>query len=248
MVRFIMFAICSSCVLVTSMDQSHNSSQAQLIWDSVIAAKGGRGRLHAIRTIAYSSQAASTGVRYWLWADYRPGRLGVGVKVWNGLERALWIADDLKQPERVPWTEMIKRDGEARLRDFQAVYLLESAFFRPSSLRVTRQDRTRVVLEATAPGFADIEYVVDRKTWLPLQIVLRPMVTTLDGGPPQAANFTRAYVIGKCASVGDVAMPERIDGIGIHSYMINPDVDPRLFETAPVDVTTAGAWRRYLRK
>jgi CubicO group peptidase (beta-lactamase class C family) len=49
------------------------------------------------------------------------------------------------------------------------------------------------------------------------------------------------------STVGGIQMLPR-DGTTTLHFLINPDVDPKLFETAPDNVTREDAWKKFLRK
>src|SRR5438128_1874860 len=79
--------------IVQNQPKNDNSLEtAKQLWEMAIAAKGGRERLYAAKSIAitqhFSKRGASTELcvfpdKFWFWEDRRPGELGLGAGITN---------------------------------------------------------------------------------------------------------------------------------------------------------------------
>ena len=127
------------------------------------------------------------------------------------------------------------------------MYLLESALIRPELMRAS-SGKGGIVLEGSAEGFASLMYVIDPKTYLPTSVTVVPPAVVVPEKPAPVPGAPVQYAIQSYAVVDGIQMPRVIKGVGTLSFLINPELDPSLFETPPDGVTSRDAWRKYLRR
>lgn len=244
--------------LGTNAVQQGPPMNAAEIWNLALAAKGGRERLRAIHTLAWSSddsRRTSTAFggehyefvesypdRVWLWEDYRPGTMGFGAQVWNGGKRLSWTSSNGGKAVAVPWNEEADRFISARSRQHQLLFLLESSVFRPT-LRSAVKTSTGPVLVLDVPGFTTVKVMFDEKTSLP-----RSMAFVPDYGPTGPPASERLFTIEGYTDVDGIKMPARVRELGDLRFILNPKLSPALFEAAPDHVTQRDHWKAFLIK
>jgi len=226
---------------------------AASVWDRMLAAKGGREKLHAVHTLVVSTRDPLAGFsrrdvagglkyeivaafpdRFWWWSDYRPGKLGFDVQVWNRTARWWWATSNGRAAGQPEWGPRLESDR--RLEVLQLAYLLETQFVQPRLLRafeISGKAGRRVVVEAATPSTSRVRYTVDPTTYLPESVEIGTEGT--------------AYQFSSWVNVDGIRMPQQDGKIALH-FLINPNVDPKLFETPPDNVTSADAWKTFLRK
>jgi len=237
---------------LTAGTQSPDDPKA--FWERVIAAKGGRERLHAVTTLVVSvdgrqARAMDSGRpvgeihntyvhqlpdRFWLWEDTRPSRrTAFSVAVFNALNRTTWFAS-------AGGAAVEQRYFESQLinvvqRD-ELTYLLETRFIQPTPAKLSMEpDGKTAVIEVHAPGFAKVTHRVDLKTYLPVESTV------------YFETFSHVLRIQSYTTIDGLKMPSRISGQDV-SFTINPQIDPKLFDTPPDGVTHRDAWKKYLLK
>jgi hypothetical protein len=247
-----------SCLAPTVMtSENQRSTEA---WAKVIEAKGGVERLHKITVLAWSADYPSRSSqgpgehmefveafpdRYWAWEDYRPGPGSFATQVWNAQKQLWWDSRQGGRAKQIPWTQRAARAGlqDAHGRIF--LFLLESKDVRPTIVRTVEGNDT-VDLFATAPGFVEIRYTIDKSTFLPRAVTLVPEFFRAGESSPRAGAATQ-YFLKDYRLVDGIQMPGLIEGMGQMRFIINPAVDPRLFETPPDGVNSRDEWRKFLR-
>jgi hypothetical protein len=248
-------------VSATVATHSQTTNDAKTFWDKMVDAKGGRERLRSISGLVLNINGRQEGTmdrgrqvgeihntfvyqfpdRYWFWEDTRPSRHNAfSVTVFNALSRRLWFSAG-----GVDAIEQVFSDSRtiSILQRDQLMYLLESRFVQPEPKSLSFIDNGRIALvEASAPGFASIKYKVDTTTYLPVECAISWWLQ-------QAASATHVMTIEGYAVVDGLKMPSRVRGQGGElSFIINPKLDPRLFEEPPSAVTQRDAWKKYLVK
>lgn len=224
---------------------------AREVWERVIAAKGGREKLRAIHTIAWSGDHPSTQLdrgsrhvevveafpdRQWMWENL-VGSVGIGVTVWNLERRVRFDAWDGRRA-RMSWPE--NDLGLTSVREHRLMFLLESRYVSPSPQRAIERGNA-IHLTATA-GDLEAGYEIDRNTWLPSVAIVRKR----GGGvvfvrPGQQAQFR--HELKEYRSIDGIQMPSHVSSYGQMKFEFNPNIDPALFETAPDGVTDRSSWR-----
>ncbi len=232
----------------------------ELTWDRIIAAKGGRERLRSVHTLAWSSDdprwtsRAFGSVRYelvesypdrcWAWEDYRPGSMGFAVEVWNAQKRLNWDSRNGGPAAVIPWRADAANFRLRRGREHQLLFLLESADLKPVP-RQAISSSTGIVVDLEVPGFVSVTLTVDRATLLPKSLAL---VADLGSTVPPPKGPDVEYTIEAYTDVDGLQMPTKIAGLGDLRFIINPAVDPQLFETPPSGTVQRDAWRQFLIK
>ena len=252
-----------SIVLVAYHGAPIRNAQAQSptdVWEKVLAAKGGRDRLLQVRSFAWASDSGpgSAGSeryqfvmmlpdRYWSWEDHRPGRMGFGAEVWNAVTKQHWMGRNGGPASVVSWDGPTERARLRMRRENQLVFLLETSFVAPTVHRATAAAGDRIELDGTAPGFASLKYLIDRRSYLPVRITLTPELPVA-GSNKTTIGVPVTYDIAAYASYGGLQLPSQIAGLGTLTYVVNPDLNPKLFETPPNGVTSGNAWREFLKR
>ena len=261
-VTFIVFAAIFSGLSQTEGDN------VTLTWERVVAAKGGRSRLHAVHTLVIRTNDLAPGgdqrfrravgtVQYefvrafpdrsWTWEDYRPGQMGFAAEVFNISRRLNWESRRGGKAVPLRWSDSSERALRSRLLEDQLIYLLETRFAKPT-LRKTWRDGDTVMIEGEAPGLQRLIYVIDGRSMLPRSITLTPAPVALPDKPGLHPVPSESYEFDRYTSVDGIQMPSQVKGLGEVSFTVNPDIDPKLFETPPDGVTSRDEWRKYLKK
>lgn len=255
-------------LMSASLVQGGNQQEHTEVWERVIAAKGGRERLQAVRTLVIRSHEPEPGGdsryrrvvgtvqyefvrafpdRYWAWEDYRPGAMGFRTEVVSIPARFDWESRRGERATQIAWSAR----GQSHIADLlireQLVYLLETSFTKPTIIGSSKQGG-RIRLFAAVPGYQQVEYVVDPKTFLPAIVVLTWSSDTDRDKPPAVALPPLTYELADYVSVGGIQMPTTVKGLGRVEYIINPDIDPKLFVTPPDYVVDRNHWKKYLRE
>ena len=245
------------CLLsVGVLAQSGPTAEARALWDRMATARGGRAALSGIKSFVISLDQPGTHLtviadlpdRIWTWDDYRPGKLGFGVTVRNGAKQVTWVADR-GQPARAvqrPWGGSDDEGLVSIIRMNSLAYFSETAFFHPEPVIVHDVKGDVATLEAIAPGYASLSYMVDLRSGLPLHLTARPAIG-LEHAP---ASFTDEYSYESWTTVSGIVLPKRMreGGAAIDvTIEVNMQIDSALFETPPDNVTSRDWWRRFLR-
>ena len=233
---------------------------ADRLWDSMIAAKGGRPRLHAVRTLVFTASLPTPSSRQpraeerqeycfvfelphrsWKWADYRPGRLGFGVNSFDLSTGKYWASQNGRVPEGVPVDRQLKLRFERDLEQLQLLYFLETSYLRPRVLGVsTGQDGT-AMLDVQTPAVERVRYAVDLDTHLPRAATLTHVLAS-------GARSEVAWSFDGVTDVDGLKMPRRVRGLGDVTFLINPRIDRRIFDQ-PMDAVTSGdACKQWVRE
>ena len=202
--------------------------EAHDLWEQMIAAKGGRERLAAIRSIEETQHGKLLKLgrwwvkkntetqlvrvyvlpdRMWQWADEGASALGLKLIVCN-LTRDL-MYDVIPG---VPTSESPARCGN-RLWTPQLIYLNESAGVRPEPMRVIRGGhlpRGVDVIEAKvdAYGYFRVDFCIDRHSHLPVRVTLWYRQEKRRGHSP--GDFALHYELLDYVAMEGVMIPRRV--------------------------------------
>lgn len=251
-----------------SMDGTSKANPEE-VWEKVIAAKGGRGRLHAVKSVLVSVRRTGwwEGKRgrwrgdtlyvfpnkMWYWDDEGPLPMGISVGMYNGDADAEWNQHEGYPVEKngPPTRPQVKLD----LIDFQIIYLLETKWLKPSLLSVREEKRgwSKVYVLRGAADPYEIDYVIDAKTFLPKEIILYreysgSIPELLRGRMKEKEIMTIPYKIHHYIEVQGVMMPGAISGYEWRgknrpTYQFNVEYDPRLFDRPPSLADGPEGWR-----
>lgn len=185
---------CLVCLLITllcaasTLAQDANRKRAEVLWEEAIRAKGGRTRLHAIESFVISStidvNAPSKRVdvkterlyvmpgKAWIW-EYAPAySVSLEATVIN-IERNLCMVTlaPVGPMRSVPGLSLcVPTIWSERLIQDPVVYLMETNWVRPVPVN-TRTEGKHDVIE-TEVGKSRIDFYLDRKTHLPVKLVM----------------------------------------------------------------------------
>lgn len=265
-----------SCLFLVTLNQnaargsSHPIAQpagereAREMWEKLIAAKGGRGRLYQVRSVHILCQATEPyrvrgyeglGTRnetlfvlpnkFWSWTDDRPGSFGLDVMVYNGERNVAWWASH-SDPGNVQQSAA-SDDYRYALVNTTLLYLMENQWIRPAPVYLepgTLAGKKIVILHAVWDKYK-AEYYLDPVTHLPLKVKIRGLAS--DGVQRVFASMAlREYV-----SVDGIQMPQREGGYDadttnprlICTHEFNVDYDATIFNHAPRIEDGPEAWR-----
>jgi len=235
---------------------TEENEAAQRLWEQAIAAKGGREKLHSVRTMAVSLRAAydlgrlgKTNSHYvwvyafpdklWSWLDDRPSDFGLNVTLYNGERQEVQtLMSGMTSPKLAQGPGVGQGDRYFLLRD-QLAFLMETQWVRPVPMQTWKSsvERRRVdVVRATIPGRV-VDFYLDEVSHLPLMVaVCKP------GEPPQECLETDPVVLGDYAAFSEIQLPRRV-GQKTASYEVNPELAPDIFERPPSIEAGPYAWR-----
>jgi hypothetical protein len=181
-----------------AMTGAGEHQDAARLWADAVAARGGRDRLAAIRSFAIREQTTyarptrpdmATGKvdqivcelpdGWWEFLDYRPGEMGVSVRVLNAKTGLGWASHGgPAQPLRQPDTYVAYR-----MRQIQYVYFLETSAVHPNPLRASRVqlgsapfDRVTAEIEGD-----EVDFYLDITTHLPARVEASRKITLKPG-------------------------------------------------------------------
>ena len=220
---------------------------AERIWESAVAAKGGRERLHSIHSMLetaawgkyrLTSLHAFPG-RFWRY-DQEPEPFGLSAEMINAERRIGYVAHsgDPKSPHGLggdfPASALYVNDEE------QMYYLLETRWLKPEPFEALAGEvggRRADVVRAHVAG-RQADFFFDRRTHMPLKVVFP---STNGEGP---GVWFKDY-----AEVDGVMLPAKVSHHRDNkflacSFVLNPDFDERVFERVPTIEAGPDAWRR----
>jgi len=222
-------------------------AEAERIWESAVAAKGGRERLHAVHSILDTtawgkyrlvSLYAFPG-RFWRY-DQEPEPFGLSAEMINAERGVGYVAnsDDPKSPHGLggdfPASARYVNNTE------QMYYLLETRWLKPQPFEASAGEvggRRADVVRARVAG-REAVFFFDRKTHLTLKVVFP---STNGEGP---GVWFKDY-----AEVDGVMLPTKVSYHRNNKYLacsflLNPNFDERVFERVPTIEAGPDAWRR----
>ena len=230
------------------------AEEARSVWAQAIRAKGGRERLHAIRTFVTSSSEKLADSprpdvitqqfieelyvlpsRFWEYDDYRPGKMGDG-----------GVAVDTNQHR------VFNRPGEGsaqglyedlvyRSRNGQFLYLMETAYVQPEPVGLTRGrlDGRDVDIVETRVNDDRVEFSLDRQSHLPAKIVIME----------RRLRLPRVWQLSDYHTVDGIEMPSNVH-LGEEkaqsqtTYRFNVEYDEAVFHLESVRFEKNGWMKR----
>lgn len=239
---------------------------ATVLWESALAAKGGRDRLTAVRSFAiretgtfkHPVRGVASGVvdqivcalphGWWEFADYRPGEMGYSVRVADAAAGSGWASSGGAPP--APFRRPDTFIG-FRMRLLQVVYFLETSAVRPKPVSASRVKLRSRAIDRVVVRIDDdpVTVYLDATTHLPLRIeaIYR---TTLPPPRPDvrpSGGVTYRQDLEHYTDIGGLRLPSAIrrgdDRFDVH-IEVNPDYDPSIFTGPPAPDSGIDAWRR----
>lgn len=251
--RLALALLLAAVVSTSTAAHPDEKDDAVVLWNQAVDAKGGRARLEAVRNIVVTDRTRyprsprpdlTTGLtrqrlyvfptRVWEFLDERPGLFGVSLSIYDLQQAVGWNAAG-----RIPDRGGIVDDVTYKLLHGQFMYLLETAFLKPEPLssRSSKVGRVTVdVVETRVSPDVRVEYYLDRRTHLPIQVVVFRTIRIPPDVPlpPQTFASEERYTLGAYANVDGLQMPTVVRlGGGNNptqtSYRINVTYDEQVF-------------------
>lgn len=243
---------------VTETEQTQNDKrqEAQRLWELVIAAKGGRERLFAVRNMVISSRGeyASSALRknhvrreellvfphkYWFWDDYRPDVFGLSVSMYdydNNISYLITDSDPYHPPE-----PMANRQRNKALRNDQLSFLLETRWFKPSLVNASTGKvgmRAVDILQTIVDG-ERVDFFFDQQTHLPARISYYDVFN--------GKTYSNTQSFSDYTKVNGIGVPQTIvydDGSKYKSsFQFNVEYNENIFVRPPPIEAGPEAWR-----
>lgn len=228
--------------------------EAEELWEKAIAAKGGRERLHAIRSVLTTtdfkywvtpfkrgrSHHVSLVVlpdKWWSWDDERPGKLGLAVSMINPERNYNWLTypNDPKSPRRLTHTI------EPNMPFFHLREMIESPWLQLVPFKATSQrikSKTFHVVYVRA-GDRVAKYYLDTKTFLPARFEIMTL--------SDMEKTSGTYQFFDYVEVDGIQVPSKHRQGGSRkipiTYQFNVEYDPGIFERPPTVEAGPDAWR-----
>lgn len=266
--RAVSALVCSIALMLMSMSasvlafgddkQAEQEQKARKLWEAAVAAKGGRERLHVVRSLYIAAEAKSGSRNYDLyvfpdrsfqysyWAAYER----TDVDVFNGRRNVTWWqegsdpAQVLKDNESA--VDHMKRD--------QMLFLLVTKWLDPKPLRTRKEwiGLKRVDVVETDVGGWRVDYYLDPKTYLPVRVMFGLSYLERAKG-----KINRVVDMSDYAAVAGIMMPQKLtysftDGpeksVQQAKYEINVEYDEQIFERPPTPRMSPDSWRRAVKQ
>jgi hypothetical protein len=232
--------------------QSQRAKDAKALWEKAIIAKGGREQLYTVDSLVLSYQET---VRNFLGI---PVHRGIVERLYVFPDKSWGWDDGLPPPFRLsiqsvdlernvrchvyagttPRCGVTRQTGSSPSEDegilqAQYLYLMETRWVRPIPVDVTKSESKFDVLH-TRLGDKKIDYFLDRKTHLPMQVAI-----FYGSGD----NPTLTVEFSKYMRVGAIQMPGK-QNRGRISFQINPAYDEGIFARVPALTDGPHAWQQ----
>lgn len=267
--RFILFTVFLLMYLGLNINgqnipkpEDNNQKQAQELWEKVIEAKGGRKRLDAITNMALTSHAK---VQYsmfktydnhveslfvfpdkeWRLDDNRPSVFGLVMEMYNYKTRMKYHGTFGNTISGLVPFEVA--DEKYRLDSNLAglvIYLLETKWWQPVPEAVTSRKKgsRKVDVIQTLFNNGRLDFVIDQKTYLPIQIIGYYQDKTT------GKNRQNIYNLSDYVEVDGIMMPSKLSsggesGVKNLSYQFNVEYDESIFTTPPSFEAGPEAWQ-----
>jgi hypothetical protein len=199
---------------------------AQRLWELMLQAKGGRARLHEVRSIeevdavkrigfppAFKPGHKDTGSlmvrlfafpdREWQWYDAGESVFGLSLDVYNlslGTAYLAWGSDPVR-------TLSAQKGEDFKLWEAQLVYLSESEWVRPQPVRVITDDKMAKQFDIVETHFDGdyfrADFLLDKRTHLPARMV----TYRRNNGRGLRPILTETYEFLKYVSIDGVIIP-----------------------------------------
>ncbi|MEQ1921703.1 MAG: hypothetical protein ABL952_04260 [Pyrinomonadaceae bacterium] len=251
----ITMTIAISCLLLTfggynviGQTKDQAKREAELAWNALVAAKGGREKLKNVNSIIrrWSTMTELNVLPnyQWTWGLHLFGGpafiiITDGPKGICTVANEKGVTDVIRSDEYT--TRFLPRDV--------LTFMLETRWYKPELVQVSRQliGKRKVDVIQTLVGGARIDFVYE-----PEEMMVREVWFYYEG------SLIRKYGLGEYKLVDGIWMPHKFSVVGavdrdIFSIEIKPDTpvtfefnvdyDPKIFEP-PFKATTADAWKR----
>jgi hypothetical protein len=241
--------------------------EAEQLWQQMLAAKGGRDRLMAVRSMEQTQRqriyAAKPRLkdtdtqlvrffafpdRMWQWFDGGSSVFGLSLNVYNLALGVHYLAYPNEQPRKLSSGE----PGGYHLWEAQLIYLNESTWLRPQPMRMTRDNTIPRGVDAIETKLEGDRYRadfhLDRHTHLPARIIV--YVRNHIIGLPEVTQ--EHYEVSKYREIDGIFVPTHVvQGISAAQHFVwdydvyfNVPFREEAFTSPPSLERGAYAWRR----
>jgi hypothetical protein len=245
--------------------QNEETKKARELWEQVIAAKGGREKLYAVRNLAVSEKTIIKRPKkdfsgfhteslfvlpdkWWSWVDEPP--FGIGIWAYDFTSQIGWEVDKGFPSQTVkPSTDDIRfRFVKEEFIQSQMIYLMETKWIQPTIVgaRTERLSFQKVDVVETSYGTQKFEFFIDRKTHLPKQVIIRTRFeetgTSIDG-----REHVESFILDDYVEVSGIKFPKvvrRSDESNETTYQVNVDYKKSIFERPPTLDMGSEAWKQ----
>lgn len=245
--HFLVLLFITASLAVGQMNRSDltEKREAEKAWEALIRAKGGRKKLHSIKSMVTQS-ADITRLDVFPCSSWEFGRwldLSMRLEVYNGTSKVKTVGGE-KGPTSI---KQLESTLDCKLN--QIPFLLETSWFQPDILRVTREkvDKKKFDVIETLTDGRRIDFVYEPEEMLVSEVRFHSRFgdglyqkyrfysyTTIDG-----IKMPRAFRIGT-----ELSKFEGLEKNDIPiKFTFNVDFDPKIFEP-PFAATSADAWKR----
>jgi hypothetical protein len=262
---------CVYSALWTQAAKTQTQPQARELWEKMLAAKG--VSRSPVRTFVLSSRAVSGSARYnrgagrerrtivaslpngwWIFNDYRPGKLGASIGVYDLGSDKGWLefanATNPSPQATDPNTPGLQQDRERIL----AIFFCQAPGFAPipfEAQRVRRGLNTYDVVRVRSTD--ELVYYLDPSTHLPSMVEIIVRGTSTRPATPERPAKTISYssvtpiLMKDYHEVSGIRIPARVklwDSWEDDQIELNVNVSPDLFRKPPAGIINADDWKK----
>jgi hypothetical protein len=247
-----LIAIVFVCLLTMGVgrgqgQQERDRQDAERLWEAIVRTKGGRECLHGVQSLLIQEKNPVTAVmlyvfpdKYWDWIYEKP--LDKPVMGFYKGEGNVYYAISSGR------TEVVTDAHPREYMEAEAVtYLLETKWFRPEPVRVTRKREGKRTLEILETRLNDerFDFAVETETLLVESISRYSQVYK------GAREPWRVLVFSDYAEVDGILMPRqqailyngKLMGKRPMAYAFNVEYDPHFFDAPPPLSAGKDAWK-----
>ena len=242
--------------VMESPETANQREEAVRLWELAIAAKGGRERLHAVRSMVISARGEyqsrlfkKNQVRreellvfphkYWFWDDYRPDVFGLRVSMYNYDSNMKYVISE-SEPYSGP-EPIAKGQTNKALRNDQLSFLLETQWLKPTVVKAStgRIGPRLVDIVQTVVEGERVDFAFDPKTHLPVKVSYYDIVN--------GKTYINEQSFSDYTKVSGIQLPQMIvygDGSKYKArFQLNVEYDEKIFDNPPPIEAGPEAWR-----
>ena len=234
-------------------DLDHGKAQA--LWETAIAAKGGRNRLYEVKSLVISYEETARNflglvvhrglverlyvfpARSWSWDDGLPPPFSLSVSVLDAdrNQRCIIYQDASKATCRA--AKIGPSPANEGILLIQHLYLMETIWVRPNPYAVTNARMGGEPVDVLQTRFEDkrIDYYLDREKHLARRVVIHY-------GNSDRPTFSVEF--SKYVDVGGIQMPGKQKKAKI-AFQLNPAYDEQIFLRSPSIAAGPHAWQKH---
>jgi hypothetical protein len=269
-IKIILFVVC--LFLTVNAQKIPNieptsEERAKVLWELLVAAKGGRDKMNKIENVLFSSTGLPrngvpgiytikiTGLnvfpnKTWSLEDYRPSVLGLTMRMYNWETSLSYVFDPrektiglnpVKEIEKIEYERRTDENGKLKWGGM-VIDIPESRWWKPTPVAhtVKQINREKVDIIQTTLSGERIDFFLNQKTHLPMRI-----------------DFYRFSKIRKETDIDSIylsdyvevcgfQMPTKLDDGNVYSlkYQFNVDFDESIFAKPPIFAGKDDLWKK----